>query len=162
MEEGTIFAKQFLEDLLSFFGLKVDVHASFDENFIQLDVPSTHLNSFLIGTRSETLRAIHNLTVAALQQQSDHPYRLSIDIANYKKQRAAQLSRRAQAWIQEVKKNGADKQLEPMNAADRRTVHKAVNEAGLISESTGEGADRRVVIKKTSVLEDSPDKESGI
>ena len=154
MDEGVIFAKQFLEDLLSFFGLKVDVHASLDENFIQLDVPSTHLNGFLIGTRSETLRAIHSLTIAALQQQSDQPYRLNIDIANYKKQRAAQLSHRAQAWIKEVKDKGADKQLEPMNAADRRTVHKTVSEAGLASESTGHGTERRVVIKKIDAKEE--------
>ena len=75
---------------------------------------------------------------------------MNIDIANYKKQRAAQLSRRAQAWIKEVKEKGADKRLEPMNAADRRTVHKAVSEAGLSSESIGEGTDRRVVIKKAA------------
>ncbi len=149
MEEGSVFAKQFLEDILSFFGLKVDVRATLDEEFIQLDVPSTHLNGFLIGTRSETLRAIHNLTLAALQQQGDQSFRLNIDIANYKKQRAAQLTRRAQVWIQEVKQNSVDKELEPMNAADRRTVHKIANEAGLVTESVGEGTERRVILKKS-------------
>ena len=148
MEEGSVFAKQFLEDILSFFGLKVDVQATLDEEFIQLDVPSTHLNGFLIGTRSETLRAIHNLTLAALQQQGDQSFRLNIDIANYKKQRAAQLARRAQVWIEEVKQNNVDKELEPMNAADRRTVHKIANEAGLITESVGERAERRVILKR--------------
>ena len=155
MEEGAVFAKQFLEDLLSFFGLKVDVRATLDEEFIQLDVPSTHLNGFLIGTRSETLRAIHNLTIAALQQQGNQSFRLNIDIANYKKQRAAQLTRRAQVWIEEVKNKNIDKELEPMNAADRRTVHKTANEAGLTTESVGEGVERRVILKK-SAPEGSP------
>ena len=154
MDEGVVFAKQFLEDLLSFFGLKVDVRADLEDDFIQLDVPSTHLNAYLIGARSETLRALHTLTAAALQQQSQQTYRLGIDIANYKKQRAARLALKAQAWIQEVKTKGIDKQLEPMNAADRRTVHKVANEAGLTTESTGQGVERRVVLKKA-------DKEEG-
>ncbi len=34
-----------------------------------------------------------------------------------------------------------------MNAADRRTVHKVAAEWGIVSESIGEGKDRRVVLK---------------
>jgi spoIIIJ-associated protein len=37
--------------------------------------------------------------------------------------------------------------LNPMNAADRRTVHKVAAEAGLETESEGEGRDRHVVLK---------------
>ena len=89
MEEASVFAKKFLEDLLSFFGLRVDVAVDLEEDMIQLDVPSTHLNGFLIGSRSETLRAIHSLTAAAVQQNKDQYYRLNIDIANYKKQKSS-------------------------------------------------------------------------
>jgi hypothetical protein len=34
-----------------------------------------------------------------------------------------------------------------MNAADRRTVHKAAEDYGLSTESVGEGRDRHIVIK---------------
>ena len=53
MEEAVIYAKKYLEDLLSFFGLNIDVHATSDDEVIQLSVPSTHLNGFLIGQQAK-------------------------------------------------------------------------------------------------------------
>ncbi len=151
MEEASVFAKKYLEDLLSFFGLKVDVSVKLDEDMIQLDVPSTYLNGFLIGARSETLRALHVLTSAAVQQQADQHHRLNIDIANYKKQRDERLSRKAQNWIEEVKQKGVDKELEPMNASDRRVIHQLATSQGITTESVGETPNRRVVLKKSPV-----------
>ena len=150
MEAASVFAKKYLEDLLSFFGVQVDVVVDLQEDIIQLDVPSTHLNGFLIGNRSETLRALHSLTVAAVQQKEDQYYRLNIDIANYKKQRAERLERKAQIWIEEVKEKGLDKELEPMNAADRRIIHRLANSLeGITTESVGEGSQRRIILRKT-------------
>lgn len=40
MEESIVFAKKYLEDLLSFFGLNTDVHAtSEDDEVIELNIP---------------------------------------------------------------------------------------------------------------------------
>ena len=50
IEEAIQYAKKYIEDLLSFFGLNTDVYATTeDEEVIELHVPSTHLNGFLIG-----------------------------------------------------------------------------------------------------------------
>jgi predicted RNA-binding protein Jag len=38
--------------------------------------------------------------------------------------------------------------LEPMNAADRRVIHKLAGEYGVTSESAGEGRDRHIVLKR--------------
>jgi hypothetical protein len=38
-------------------------------------------------------------------------------------------------------------ELQPMNAADRRIVHKEAGDAGLITESVGEGRDRHIILK---------------
>ena len=46
IEDTALFAKKYLEDLLSFFGLRVDVDVNIEEDTISLDVPSTHLNGF--------------------------------------------------------------------------------------------------------------------
>ncbi len=35
----------------------------------------------------------------------------------------------------------------PMNAADRRIIHKLASDNGLLTESVGEGRDRHVVLK---------------
>ena len=148
MEDSITYAKKYLEDIISFFGVNVDVSASHDEDVIELNVPSTSINAFLIGQRGDTLRSLQFLTSTALKNSEKEYVRVNIDVADYKKQRADKLSEQAEAWVKEVRESGAEKELEPMNAIDRRTVHQAVGEmTGVISESLGEGRDRRVVLK---------------
>jgi spoIIIJ-associated protein len=149
MEESIQFAKKYLEDLLSFFGLNTDVYATTsDEEVIELNVPSTHLNGFLIGQHGDTIRALQFLVSNALKNQNYEITRVSVDIADYKKQRADRIAHKAEAWVKQVQDTGESLDLQPMNAADRRTVHKLAAEHGLVSESVGEGRDRHIVLKK--------------
>jgi len=147
MEEAIRYAKKYLEDLLSFFGLNTDVYATSEDDMIELSVPSTHLNGFLIGQRGDTMRSLQFIVSNALKNQGYGYTRVNVDIADYKKQRAHQIAERAEEWIKQVKSSGVEMALEPMNAADRRTVHKAADEAGLSTISQGEGRDRHVVLK---------------
>lgn len=147
MEESIQYAKKYLEDILSFFGLNTDVYATSEDDVIELEVPSTHLNGFLIGQRGENMRALQFLVSNALKNQGYQYTRVNVDIADYKKQRADRLAKRAEEWMKQVKDSGESMELKPMNAVDRRTVHKLAQEFGLISESTGEGRDRRIVLK---------------
>ncbi len=150
-EESIRFAKKYLEDLLSFFGLNIDVGASQDDEVIELNVPSTRLNGFLIGQRGETLRSLQFLVSTTLKNREAEISRVNIDIANYKQQRAERLTSRVQDWAKEVVDSGKGKALDPMNAADRRVVHKAISEFDqLETVSEGEGRDRHVVIKPQS------------
>jgi spoIIIJ-associated protein len=154
MEESIQFAKKYLEDLLSFFGLNTDVRATNSEDeVIELHIPSTHLNGFLIGQRGETMHAMQFLVSSALKSAGHEITRVNIDVAEYKAQRASRLAAKAEEWIAEVKKSGKAMDLEPMNAADRRTVHKAASEHGMETESVGEGRDRHIVLKPTVVQE---------
>jgi spoIIIJ-associated protein len=147
-EEAILYAKKYLEDLLSFFGLNTDVRATnSDDEVIELHIPSTHLNGFLIGNRGETLHAMQFLTSSALKGHEFELTRVSIDVAEYKKQRADRLAQKAAQWVDEVKRSGEEMHLEPMNAADRRTIHKLAGEHGVPTESEGEGRDRHIVLK---------------
>jgi spoIIIJ-associated protein len=148
LEEAIVYAKKYLEDLLSFFGLNTDVHATSDDEVIQLNVPSTHLNGFLIGQRGENMRSLQYLTSTALKNNSYEHNRVNVDIAEYKKQRADRLRDKAEVWVKEVRDSGELMNLDPMNAADRRVVHQLAAEYGLTSESDGEGRDRHIVLKK--------------
>ena len=147
-DEAIMYAKKYLEDLLSFFGLNTDIHATSEDNeVIELDIPSTHLNGFLIGVRGDTLRALQHTISSALMNQNFSHHRVNIDVAGYKKQRADKLAKEAEIWFREVQKSGQAKELMPMNAADRRIVHKAAADYGLSTESVGFGRDRHVVLK---------------
>jgi spoIIIJ-associated protein len=146
MEDSISYAKKYLEDLLSFFGLNTDVHATADEEVIELSVPSTHMNGFLIGQHGETIRSLQYMVSTALKNNNYEHCRVNVDVADYKKARHEQLAIRAEEWVAEVKKTGKPKEVRPMNAADRRIVHKVADEHGLNTESQGEGRDRHVVL----------------
>jgi len=160
LESSIQFAKKYLEDLLSFFGLNTDVYAtSSDDEVIELNVPSTHLNGFLIGQHGDTVRALQFMVSNALKNNGFEVTRVNVDIADYKKQRADRLAEQAQEWVDDVKKSGKSMELRPMNAADRRVIHKLATDHGLETESVGEGRDRRVVLKKADGDKDNQEEE---
>ena len=152
MEEAILYAKKYLEDMLSFFGLNTEVYATISDegDVIELNVPSTHMNGFLIGHNGETMRSLQFLTSSALSNNSFSVTRVNVDVAEYKKQRADRLAHRALTWVEEVKQSGEPMDLEPMNAADRRVIHKLAAEHSLTSESAGDGRDRHIVLGPTS------------
>ena len=148
MEASIQFAKKYLEDLLSFFGLNTDVYAtSEDGEVIELNIPSTHLNGFLIGQHGETVRALQFMVSNALKSKNYEVTRVNVDVAEYKRQRSDRLAATAEEWVKKVIETGESYEVRPMNAADRRVVHKVAADAGISSESVGEGRDRHIVLK---------------
>lgn len=159
IEEAILYGKKYLEDILSFFGLNIDIYATTeDKEVIELDIPSTHLNGFLIGHNGETMRALQYTISTALKNQNFAHARVNIDIAGYKKQKADRLTAQAQDWFAEVRESGKSRALSPMNAADRRTIHKAAEEYGLETESVGEGRERHIVLKPTNEKQEPDNK----
>ena len=147
IEDAIRYAKKYLEDLLSFFGLNTEVEATSDGEVIQLNVPSTHLNGFLIGQRGDNMRSLQYLTSTALKNNNYQYTRVNVDVADYKKQRADRLRETAETWMKQVQTTGEPMNLEPMNAADRRVVHQLAADYGLVSDSAGEGRERHIVLK---------------
>lgn len=149
-QESIEFAKKYLSDTLSFFGINVEVEASLSEDVIELNVPSTEINSLLIGRNAETLRSLQLLLSTALRGQEAEISRVNIDIADYKKQRAEKVAKQAREWIEEVLRTG-DSYIASLNAADRRIVHHVASEyKNIRTFSEGEGQDRRIVIAQQS------------
>ena len=152
MEESVVFAKKYLEDILSFYGLNTDVHATHDEDIIELAIPSTHMNGFLIGQQGDTMRALQYMVSNTLKCKGFELTRVNVDVADYKKQRDERLAEQVKLWAAEVKKTGDAKELKPMSSAERRVVHQVATEFGLETESIGEGRERRVVLMPTDVV----------
>lgn len=149
-QESVEFAKKFLEDILSFFGVNVEVEARVDEDVIELSVPSSESNSLLIGRSAETLRSLQYLVSTTLRNKGAAVSRVNLDIADYKKQRADKVAEQAREWIEEVRRTG-DSHVADLNAADRRIVHHVASEyEDIRTFSEGEGRDRRIIIAQKS------------
>ena len=149
-EESIQRAKEYLEDILTFFGVNVTVEVTSRDEYIELSVPSTESNSILIGRGAETLRSIQYLISTMLRNQDAVLTKVNVDIADYKKQRSEKLAKQAQEWIEEVRRTGDSKVLN-LNAADRRIVHGVASEySDIRTVSEGEGRDRRLIIAQAS------------
>jgi len=143
------FAKKFIEDVLSFFGLNIDVVVtSADDEIIEVKIPSSNLNGFLIGQRGENMQSLQFLLSSALKNSGYEYMRVSVDVADYKLQRADRLKHKAEDWVKRVIETGEPMELRNMNAADRRTIHQLAAENGLVSQSVGEGRARHIVLSR--------------
>ena len=138
-DESIRFATKFLEDLLSFFGINVAVNSTIDDEVIQLSIPSTSMNSLLIGKEANNLRALQHIVSMALTLHEAEVVRVNVDVADYKRQRAERIAEQAEEWIREVRQTGQTRRLD-LNAADRRIVHKVAQDySDIRTHSEGEG-----------------------
>ena len=155
-EASISFAKKYLEDILSFFGLNTDVTVSCDDDVIELSVPSTYLNGFLIGQRGDTLRSIQQLISTTLKNREAELTRVNVDVAGYKQQRNERLVEQVKEWAKKVQDTGEEMHLRPMNAAERRVVHQAISDySSVTTHSEGEGRERHVVLGRSSGEEEN-------
>ena len=147
-DESIRFASRYLEDLLSFFGINVAVSSTIDDEVIQLSVPSTSLNSLLIGRNADNLRALQHIVSMALVSKGAEVVRVNVDVANYKRQRADRIAEKAEGWIDKVRRTGETMTID-LNAADRRVVHKVAQDySDIETHSEGEGRERKLIISK--------------
>jgi spoIIIJ-associated protein len=147
-DESIRFATKYVEDLLSFFGINVAVYSTIEDDVIQLSVPSTSMNSLLIGKNANNLRALQHIVLMTLVARNAEVTRVNIDVADYKRQRADKIEHQAEQWIRQVRATGKERILD-LNAADRRVVHRFASDYSDIETfSTGEGRERRLHIVK--------------
>lgn len=152
-DESIRFATKYLEDLLSFFGVNVAIDSTMDDEVIQLSIPSTSMNSLLIGKEAQNLRALQHIVSMALTSKEAEITRVSVDVADYKRQRAEHLAEQAEEWIREVRATGNSKRIN-LNASDRRIVHKVAEDySDVTTHSEGEGRDRQLIIEKITIAD---------
>ena len=147
-DEAIRYATKFLEDLLSFYGINVAVDSTCDEEVIQLEVPSSSLNSILIGRGAENIRALQHIVSQALVMRDAEITRVNIDIGDYKRARADRIARKAEGWIDKVRRTGEPMTIN-LSPADRRVVHKLAEDySDITTHSEGQGRERHLIIEK--------------
>ena len=141
-------AESFLVNLLLNFdpAYAVEVRRE-DEEEVYLDIFGGESGK-IIGRDGRTLQALEYVTNAVLNRQEGDSARVNIDVGGYKKRRDDRLMGAAQKAAARVRETGEGYAMKPMNAAERRIVHMAIaDDPSVVSESEGDGRDRRVVIK---------------
>ncbi len=144
--------KENIQDLLTnIFGF-LKIHPDYEvidkeDNVFEIKISGNNLN-FLIGHRGQSLDALQSiLHLSVLRQQGQH-VTIVIDINGYKDQRTEKLQNMTKSYIDRVRFFQKDVELPPMDPWERRQIHMFVSEyEDVVSESIGEGKDRRVTLK---------------
>ena len=142
---------EFLEGLARSFGIDASAETPpVEEDAFEVNlVGSNEELGLLIGPKGGHLAAMHEVTKTMLQRRipGTDRARVRVDVGGYRAQRRIALEGYVTELVRGVKDSGVEKGLEPMNSADRKVVHDAVNAVdGVRTISVGEEPRRRVVI----------------
>lgn len=142
--EGDV-AADYLEALLDIADIDGDIDMDVERDRAMVSIVGGDLDD-LVGEDGKVLEALQELTRLAVTRETGERSRLMLDIAGYRAGRRAELTALADRAVADVRRTGEPVKLAPMSAFERKVVHDAVAAAGLVSESEGEGAARRVVV----------------
>lgn len=126
----------------------VDTIVSDDRHYLKVDLDGEDFSS-LIGHHGRTMESLRTvLMMMAPQREDGGRFGVLLDINNYHSKREDYVRNLAASAVDQVKLTMQPMELTPMNPAERRVVHMEIqNHEGIMTESIGEGKDRRVVIK---------------
>ena len=149
IEDQAKVAQDFLAGLLASFGLEGEVQTRIEDDVLYLDVVGEQTEA-LVGPKGSTMYSVLELTRTTVQRHTFGAPRMRIDIAGYGARRREALTIYTGKLVEQVKENGGEAMLEPMNAADRKVIHDAAAEfEGVRTYSEGEDPRRAVVIAVT-------------
>jgi spoIIIJ-associated protein len=145
-EEGEV-AADYLEELLDIFDLDGDINIDVRQGRAYLEVTADEESNLRLVSHPDTVEALQELTRIAVQTKTQSFSRLIIDIAGSRQGRLDALTRLVNKAIDKVKYTNAAVALKPMSSYDRKISHDLIAEAGLVSQSEGEGKERHIVAK---------------
>jgi spoIIIJ-associated protein len=145
-EEGEV-AADYLEELLDIFDLDGDINIDVRQGRAYLEVTADEESNLRLVSHPDTVEALQELTRIAVQTKTQSFSRLIIDIAGSRQVRLDALTKLVNKAIDKVKDTNAAVALKPMSSYDRKISHDLIAEAGLISQSEGEGKERHIVAK---------------
>jgi spoIIIJ-associated protein len=142
--EGDI-AADYLEELLDIADLDGDLDMDVEGDRAAVSIVGGDVRQ-LVGRNGEVLEALQELTRLAVYRETGERSRLMLDVGGFRADKRSRLEKVAAEAVDEVKRSGERKSLEPMSPFERKVVHDVVAAAGLSSSSEGEEPRRYVVV----------------
>jgi len=145
LETEAEIAADYLEELLDIADLDGDIDTYIEGSRAHVSIVSD--SDILVGPQGQVLDSLQELARLAVMTETGDRSRLMLDVAGYRERRRKELLVIATDAVAEVKTTNESVALAPMNPFERKIVHDAVADAGLVSASEGEEPNRRVVVR---------------
>jgi len=142
--------KQAIEDFLKKMTVRVtDVKVANEASSprFMIETPDAPL---LIGRHGEHFTALSHVIKKVILKDAPEDFNFSIDINGYQESNLEMLKNKARVLAERVKSFKTEIEMDPMSSYERMTIHTMLeNDPNIITESRGDGASRRLVIKYT-------------
>ncbi|MFZ3054596.1 MAG: R3H domain-containing nucleic acid-binding protein [Minisyncoccales bacterium] len=143
--------KEIIRDFFSRFGFVVDIDGGAlereGEDILEINIKTADAQT-LIGKQGLVLADVQLLLRKVIKKKTDKDFYLSLDVDSYKKNKESYLRDVAESVADEVSRTKREKELPFTSSFDRRIVHmELANREDVITESVGEGEERKVIVK---------------
>jgi spoIIIJ-associated protein len=147
MNETCANAEKFLSEIVSDMGFDLEVSAEWNDEgcLLNLSGEDAHL---ALAENGELLDAFEVLLFQTMGRELDRQHRFVVDADGFRQTRKAELHAMAKFAAGHVRKNGIPFTFGVLNSTERRIIHMSLQqEEDLITESVGEGRDRRLQVR---------------
>jgi spoIIIJ-associated protein len=144
------FIKKSIEDIFTHMGCTMTSCEFSDEDGMLWCALETPDSRFIIGRDGETLRSLNHLVRKMIEKNTseEESAKVFIDANGYQKKRFDNLKTTAHMMAERARYFKSNIETDPMPAYERRIIHMYLEGAkDITTESEGQGANRRVVIK---------------
>jgi spoIIIJ-associated protein len=147
MNETCDQAAKFLSDVVADMGFSLEVSSSWTDEgcVLNLQGEDAHL---ALAENGELLDAFEVILFQTLGRSLDRQHRFVVDADGFRQTRKAELHAMAKFAAGHVRKNGIPFTFGVLNSTERRIIHMSLQqEEDLITESVGDGRERRLQVK---------------
>jgi spoIIIJ-associated protein len=139
--------EKLIKDFFVSLGIDAEIVVAEDEEAISV-VLETEDTGIIIGYHGETLESLQLILSLLLAKANGEFKRVSVEVGDYKKNRTEWLERLAVDAKERALSEGKEVYLSELKSWERRVVHLLLqDDKEVVSESSGEGKDRVLVVK---------------
>lgn len=139
--------KEPVEKFLDLLGIKAEVSVEESEDQISVSL-ETEDTGMIIGYHGETLESLQLILALLLAKETGEFKRVSLEVGDYKKNRTEYLERMAMEFKERALSSQKEVYISDLKSWERRIIHLILHDdKEVVSESSGEGRDRVLVIK---------------
>jgi len=143
--------KEIADRLIELMGIeavsKLEYNKDDDVYLLGFDVKESA--GLLIGKRGETINSFQTVINQIVRQKTGEWLRIVVNVADFREKEKERMVELAEQTLERVRETGESQNLYNLTPAQRRVIHVFLSgEKDIITESTGEGPERCLVVKK--------------
>ncbi|HUR98496.1 MAG TPA: R3H domain-containing nucleic acid-binding protein [Pyrinomonadaceae bacterium] len=147
MNETCERAEKFLTEIVGGIGLDLAVSSQWTDEGCLLDLSGSD-SHIALAENGELLDAFEVLLFQVMGRDLDRQHRFVVDAEGFRQTRKAELHAMAKFAAGHVRKNSLPFTFGVLNSTERRIIHMSLQqEEDLLTESVGEGRERRLQVK---------------